>query len=70
MFTTKDKDNDQWKNCADLRKGAWWYNRCIRSNLNGIYGKRNNGQIFWLTWRSVRESLKSTKMMIKKTQEQ
>ncbi|VDH97400.1 Hypothetical predicted protein [Mytilus galloprovincialis] len=70
MFTTKDKDNDQWRNenCADYRKGAWWYKYCIKSNLNGKYGNRNSGQIFWTKW--TKESLKSTRMMIKKTSEQ
>ncbi|CAC5382799.1 Fibrinogen-like protein A,Ryncolin-4,Angiopoietin-related protein 7,Angiopoietin-related protein 1,Ficolin-3,Ficolin-1-B,Ficolin-2,Ryncolin-1,Tenascin-R,Fibrinogen-like protein 1,Tenascin-X,Fibrinogen C domain-containing protein 1-A,Ryncolin-3,Tenascin,Fibroleukin,Fibrinogen C domain-containing protein 1,Ryncolin-2,Angiopoietin-2,Angiopoietin-related protein 2,Microfibril-associated glycoprotein 4,Ficolin-1-A,Ficolin-1,Fibrinogen C domain-containing protein 1-B [Mytilus coruscus] len=70
MFTTTNKDNDRWSqdNCADLRKGAWWYKHCIKSNLNGKYGYRNNGQIIWKSWK-IKESMKSTKMMIKKTQE-
>ena len=42
-FTTRDQDNDNNmnKNCARLRKGAWWYKSCHRSNLNGIYNNQN-----------------------------
>jgi len=38
-FSTKDQDNDKWGgNCATNYQGAWWYNACTGSNLNGIYG--------------------------------
>ena len=37
-FSTKDQDNDSnINNCAEMWKGAWWYNNCQHNNLNGIY---------------------------------
>lgn len=43
MFTTLDKDNDLYNdgNCATLIKGAWWFNNCAFSNLNGLYTDSN-----------------------------
>ena len=44
-FSTRDNDNDLHAdlNCAERSLGAWWYNRCHRSNLNGY--NYNNGSL-------------------------
>ena len=50
-FSTKDQDNDASKqNCATDRaiQGAWWYNDCRTSNLNGVYRNgADNGTMVW-----------------------
>lgn len=55
MFTTRDRDNDNHSGlqCADFRRGAWWYNACSYSNLNGLYlaGQDNYRGVEWRTWK-------------------
>ncbi len=37
-FSTKDQDNDNYSaSCAQSFNGAWWYDKCLVSNLNGAY---------------------------------
>ncbi|XP_028391622.1 ryncolin-1-like [Dendronephthya gigantea] len=71
QFSTKDSDNDVWSgNCATSYKGAWWYNSCHDSNLNGPYldaGPHENATgIMWESWRY--HSLKQMEMIIRPKQ--
>ena len=54
-FSTKDRDNDKSSlHCANLVRGAWWFNDCRESSLNGVYyHEKSDGQfsdtycIYW-----------------------
>ncbi|XP_033630865.1 ficolin-3-like [Asterias rubens] len=72
-FTTRDKDNDNVhdKNCAEVHRGAWWFNYCslgLGSNLNGVYhdissiSSAEQG-IWWETFK--REPLKTSSMKLR-----
>ena len=66
-FTTKDRDDDKRSsNCAVSYTGAWWYNDCYYSNLNGQYlGEKNDYQ--GARWYHFRRSisLKFTEMKLR-----
>ncbi|XP_066019720.1 microfibril-associated glycoprotein 4-like [Pocillopora verrucosa] len=70
-FTTKDQDNDIYGgvNCAIRFKGAWWYERCHYSNLNGLYHRGNHPSyadgVNWFHWKGYNCSLKRTEMKIR-----
>lgn len=48
-FSTFDQDHDNENgNCAIGHRGAWWYDKCGVSNLNGDYHATiTNTSIFW-----------------------
>lgn len=74
-FSTKDKDNDKNNekvndNCAVNFKGAWWYNACHESNLNGKYyaspGKHTTyaDGINWYSFMGDYDSMKTSIMAL------
>ncbi|CAH3141131.1 unnamed protein product [Pocillopora meandrina] len=69
-FSTNDQDNDGGNgHCSQLYKGAWWYQNCHNSNLNGLYlngfhESRADG-VNWLSFRGYHYSLKRTEMKVR-----
>ena len=69
-FSTKDNDNDNYRDgsCARKYHGAWWYNWCHHSNLNGKYlndpNKADSSGLNWYHFKQ-RRSVKRTEMKIK-----
>ncbi|XP_067027747.1 ficolin-2-like [Acropora muricata] len=73
QFSTKDQKNDPWSSsCAVTFKGAWWYNTCHKSNLNGQYlgGPHDTfaDGINWLAFRGYHYSLKRCEMKLRPQQ--
>lgn len=69
-FSTYDDDNDSRsnENCAVHWKGAWWYNGCHHSNLNGGYARAAVAGAQYISWRSWKDqhiALKGALMMIR-----
>ena len=68
-FGTKDRDNDRrsHSNCAVSYSGAWWYNDCYMSNLNGKYVGNTRGDTRGIRWKAFRAglSLKFTEMKLR-----
>jgi len=69
QFSTKDRDNDEHSslNCASGRKGAWWYKKCLYSNLNGLYqpGKEDAQGMAWYHWKKTYIAVKRSEMKIR-----
>uniref|UniRef100_A0A1X7TNK4 Fibrinogen C-terminal domain-containing protein n=1 Tax=Amphimedon queenslandica TaxID=400682 RepID=A0A1X7TNK4_AMPQE len=65
-FTTRDNNNDGWhRNCAQGFTGAWWYNKCLNSNLNGQYfntATSDTQGVTWLCWKNNYATLKFSEM--------
>ncbi|XP_033638997.1 ryncolin-1-like [Asterias rubens] len=70
-FTTKDQDNDARSgyNCAERYEGAWWFNDCLHSHLNGKYYPSQDVSpsrgIQWYEWKGAHDSLKKCSMKIR-----
>jgi len=69
-FSTKDRDNDKNSgNCASSCKGAWWFNNCLYSDLNGVYlhGQHSSPYtgVVWHHWKGHSYSAKRAEMKIK-----
>ncbi|XP_052898106.1 angiopoietin-1-like [Anopheles moucheti] len=72
LFSAYDIDVDNSDgNCAVLNRGAWWYDNCGESNLNGFYLKGQSGSttgMYWGTFRGANYSLKGSRIMVKRKQ--
>ena len=71
-FSTRDQKNDAAPHdhhCAQIYKGAWWYNKCHFSNLNGLYHGGPHSSfadgVNWYTWKGFYYSLKFTEMKLR-----
>ena len=71
-FSTKDQENDGYSggHCAQSFTGAWWYNACTNSNLNGVYYLGPNSPrykgVYWHQWKGPSYSLKLTEMKVRR----
>ena len=69
LFSIKDRDNDKWRGgkSALSYTGAWWYNRFLYSNLNGLYlnVKVDPKGVTWYYWKNSHYSFKKSEMKIR-----
>lgn len=68
ILSTHDKDQDNSTgNCSAIFKGAWWYNDCHHSNLNGQYfGGLHTTYADGVNWYRFKDSLYSLRTVIMK----
>lgn len=67
-FSTYDKDNDlnADENCAEKYKGAWWFNKCHTSHLNGEYNQTLEYPL-GIQWSKILGTLRYSVMEIRRT---
>lgn len=74
-FSTYDQDNDNryYDNCAEHFHGAWWFNSCFESHLNGVYYHKGSHDNYFvrngIQWNTIHlhSSLKTVSMKIRPT---
>ena len=68
-FATMDKDRYR---CAVTYKGAWWYESCHSSKLNGLYHHGAHSSyadgVNWYNWKGYHYSVKKAEMKIRPVQ--
>jgi len=67
-FSTRDQDNNEWHSvsCAVTSIGAWWYQYCHDSNLNGQYNNTEAGKgVNWYDWHGYSYSLRFTELKLR-----
>ena len=72
-FSTQDVDNDRKSfNCAELRHGAWWFDSCDYSHLNGDYLEGFHDQpfkgVYWHDFKGQNYSYKVAEMKVGRDQ--
>ena len=69
FLTKDDSGTGDSAHCPVIFKGAWWYNNCHQSNLNGPYLRGIHTSlakgVIWYQWKGHYYSLKTTVMGIK-----
>jgi len=72
-FSTKDRDNDKYGlgSCSQDNQGAWWYNYCHYSNLNGKYltvpHKLSYSAVAWYHFKDNWNSLRRAEIKVRPT---
>ncbi|KAK2171448.1 hypothetical protein NP493_1064g00041 [Ridgeia piscesae] len=62
--STWDKDSSRGR-CTERWQGAWWYDWCLNSNLNGQLGHNaNHSHVLWTSWTGMKP-LKTVEMKIR-----
>ncbi|KAI8747659.1 BgiBFREP26.1 [Biomphalaria glabrata] len=66
FFSTFDRENDlSGLHCAQLYSGAWWYNDCSVSNLNGKWGSKSDEGLRWHSLTGTKNSVSFSEMKLR-----